>query len=245
MQDDYPYYNSLPVEISTRQWLFILAAVVAGFFVLVTTLGIFPSGAMSFLPGILFAAIPLAALAYVTPQHWIALFRPVKGRDILLMVGFTLLNLAVSLAVAHVVNSLIGTSSNAVIGALNAMTTTERVIFYLKAAPQLLGEEILTILPFLALLYWFHQHLGLSRTRAVLLAWVLSALWFGAAHLPTYQWNIAQCLLVIGSARLMLTLPYMLTKNIWVSTGTHILNDWLIFTIAMGPIAGGIAGAAK
>jgi len=33
---------------------------------------------------------------------------------------------------------------------------------------------------------------------------------------------------VIGTARLVLTLPWILTKNIWVSTGAHIINDWLL-----------------
>jgi hypothetical protein len=65
---------------------------------------------------------------------------------------------------------------------------------------------------------------------------------------------------VIGSARMVLTLPWILTKNIWVSTGAHIINDWLIsmpFACAMtgsdqdnecpllagkGPMAGDGAG---
>ena len=41
-------------------------------------------------------------------------------------------------------------------------------------------------------------------------------------------------------ARLILLLPYIMTKNIWVSTGAHILNDWTLFIIALlGAIAPG------
>lgn len=61
----------------------------------------------------------------------------------------------------------------------------------------------------------------------------MPALLFGASHLPTYDWNMVHAFAVIGSARLML-LPYMMTKNIWVSTGAHILNDWTLFIIAVG-----------
>jgi membrane protease YdiL (CAAX protease family) len=51
---------------------------------------------------------------------------------------------------------------------------------------------------------------------------------FGALHLPTYGWNWIQCLVIIGGARLVLTLPYIMTRNIWVSTGAHIINDWTL-----------------
>lgn len=39
--------------------------------------------------------------------------------------------------------------------------------------------------------------------------------------------------MVIGTARLVLTLPWIMTKNIWVSTGAHIANDWLLFSVTL------------
>jgi membrane protease YdiL (CAAX protease family) len=44
---------------------------------------------------------------------------------------------------------------------------------------------------------------------------------------------------VIGSARLVLTWAYVWTKNIWVSTGAHIINDWAILgsTVFLAPLA--------
>jgi len=32
---------------------------------------------------------------------------------------------------------------------------------------------------------------------------------------------------------MVLTLPWILTKNIWVSTGAHIANDWLLFSLSL------------
>jgi len=75
-----------------------------------------------------------------------------------------------------------------------------------------------------------------------LAAWLITAVLFGLMHLPTYGWNLVQCVAVIGSARLVLTLPWILTKNIWVSTGAHIVNDWLLF--AMGLLGAGLVGKA-
>jgi len=45
----------------------------------------------------------------------------------------------------------------------------------------------------------------------------------------------------IRSARVILTLAYAVTRNLWVSAGAHILNDWsgflTAFAVAQLPIA--------
>lgn len=97
---------------------------------------------------------------------------------------------------------------------------------------QLLGEEVFTILPFLALM-WVLTRRGTSRKTSILIAWLATAVWFGAAHLPTYDWNFAQAIIVIGAARVVLTLAFIRTKNLWVSFGAHVLNDWTTFTLTL------------
>lgn len=42
-----------------------------------------------------------------------------------------------------------------------------------------------------------------------------------------------QCLVGIGIARLILSLAYIKTKNIWVCTGAHAFNDWVLFTMPL------------
>jgi hypothetical protein len=56
---------------------------------------------------------------------------------------------------------------------------------------------------------------------------------FAAAHLPTYGWNVVQTLSGVGVARLILTLPYIMTRNLWVSSGAHVLNDWTMFSASL------------
>ena len=43
---------------------------------------------------------------------------------------------------------------------------------------------------------------------------------------------------LLGSARLVLTWAYVWTKNIWVSTGAHIINDWTLIasTVFLAPL---------
>ena len=98
---------------------------------------------------------------------------------------------------------------------------------------QLFGEEVFSILPFLALLYWLVARRGMSRNTGVLLACLGTALIFALAHLNTYNWNFAQALLGVGVARLVLLVPYIMTKNVLVSTGAHVLNDWAIFSLPL------------
>lgn len=98
--------------------------------------------------------------------------------------------------------------------------------------PQLIGEELFGILPFLAVLWFCVTRMSLSRRAGIIVGLLVSALVFGAAHLPTYDWNWGQALLGVGSARVLLTLAYIATRNLWVSAGAHVLNDWTGFIFA-------------
>lgn len=230
---DFPFYNGMPVKISGPQWLFVMAAVVIGFAALIAPVPFFASEFGQFVPAILFFAIPLTALAIVAPKHWTAIFRSVRRQDILWMILFAILNLIVTLAVGVLYSRLAGTNANPAVAGLEALTASGKILFFLKTLPQLLGEEVLTILPFLAFMYLLFGFLKLSRKASIVLAWLACAILFAAVHLPTYGWNFIQCLLIIGSARLVLLLAYLTTKNIWVSTGAHIINDWTLFGFAI------------
>jgi len=49
------------------------------------------------------------------------------------------------------------------------------------------GEEVVTLLPFLALLQLFSKGFGLGRKSAIIGAWLVSSVIFGLIHLPTYD----------------------------------------------------------
>lgn len=239
---DFPFYNGAPVSISGRQWLFVMAAVAAGFLVLVAPIP-WPGGPLgAMIPAVLFPLIPLSALAHVAPGHWKAIFGKVGSRELRLMLGFALLNIVVSMSVGAIVHAVADVTPNAATALLIGMDTAGRVAYFAKTIPQLFGEEVVTLLPFLALMYLLTSRLGVGRKGAIVGAWLVSSLLFGLIHLPTYDWNLVQCIVVIGSARLVLTLPWILTKNIWVSTGAHIINDWLLFTL--GLLGAGLVGKA-
>ncbi len=228
---DFPYYNEEPVEVAGWKWGVIVLACLAGFAALL----FYPAynNLQSLVPRILFPAIPLAVFIGFTGRYWKALFRKLTGVDYLNMVVFFLLNLAVSSVVGFFVLKVFGANPSPATNGLSEGGPAEIAAFYVGTAIQLLGEEIFTILPFLAVMYLLFTKTTLSRNASMIIAWLVTAVWFGAAHLPTYGWNFAQALMVIGSARLVLTLAFIRTKNILVSTGAHILNDWVLFTGAL------------
>lgn len=228
---DFPFYNDKPMGLAAWQWLVVWGSAAVGFAALI----LIPqySNIEALLPRILFLAIPLGTLAFFTKDKWKVLFRRPTFADYCTMVGFFVLNLTVSAMVAIVVKSLFGANPNAAVDGLAQAGALEIAAFYVGTGIQLMGEEVFTLLPFLATMYFFYKKGKVSRKGAIIWAWVLTALWFGAAHLPTYGWNIAQALLIIGSARIVLTLAFIRTKNLWVSYGAHLLNDWVIFTFAL------------
>lgn len=239
---DFPYYNGAPVPLTGGQWLYVLAAVAAGFLVLVLPIP-WPGGALgAIIPAVLFPVIPLAALAQVAPGHWKVIFGKVGSREWRLMFGFALLNIIVSMSVGVIVRTLADVTPNAAAAQLGGMDSAGRIAFFAKTIPQLLGEEVVTLLPFLAALTWLSNRCGVGRKGAIVGAWLLSSLLFGLIHLPTYDWNVVQCIVVIGTARMVLTLAWILTKNIWVSTGAHIINDWLLFGLSL--LGAGLIGKA-
>ena len=237
---NFPFYNGEPTSISNKQWLFVMAMVVIGFLILALPIP-WPKGTFwQFIPAILMPGIPLVALAYVAPGHWKAIFGKVGGREVKLMLGFALLNIVVSMSIGTIIFTLFEVASNNATAQLGALDMAGQIAFYAKTIPQLLGEEVITLLPFLALLQLFSKSFSVGRKASIIGAWLMTSLIFGLIHLPTYNWNWIQCIVVIGSARMMLTLPWIMTKNIWVSTGAHIINDWLLFTMTL--LGGSLVG---
>lgn len=238
--DDFPYYRGRPAEISPGGWWIVMLAVAVGFAILIHPPP-FLRGFGGFLATILYFALPLAALAYVAGNAWTAIFRPLRGRDFLLMIGFAILNIVVALIVGSIMINLMETTANEAAAGAGALEGGEVWLFFARTGLQLFGEEVMSILPFLAILTWLVAGRGMGRKTAIIVATLAVAVIFAAAHLPTYGWNVAQALMGVGVARIVLLLPYIMTKNIWVSTGAHILNDWMMFGVSILS-AGGVAG---
>ncbi|SMQ68391.1 type II CAAX endopeptidase family protein [Agreia sp. VKM Ac-1783] len=228
---DFPYYNGQPVEIPTWKWVLIILACVVGFVALTTIPA--ANNVELLLPRSLFTAIMLIAFILLAGRHWTAIFRKPTGGDWVAMLVYGLVTFVVSFILGALVRAIFGATANTAADGLASGGAPEIITFYVGTAIQLLGEELFSILPFLALMYFFYTKAKLSRKTSIIIAWLVIGVYFGAAHLPTYDWNVIQALVGIGVARLLLTLAFIRTKNILVSTGAHILNDWIGFTFVL------------
>lgn len=228
---DIPFYNGEPTRISALGWLMILALSAAGYAALMAAPGLLPGRFGGWIGVALFVALPLAGLRAAAGQHWAALFPRPTARDVWIGLAFAPCTLLVSAIVALGVMRLELTAANPAAAILLQLHGGELALFIAATAPQILGEELITIIPFIALLTLFSGRCGVSRKVAILGAWIGSAVLFGALHLSTYQWHLGQVLLIIGAARLVLTVPYLITKSVWSSMIAHLTNDWIIFTV--------------
>jgi len=230
--DDFPYYRGRPVEISTRGWIVVLIGVALGFAALYLGPRLVSGALGKFGLAFLYSAIPLTALALVAGRHWTALFRRLRGVDFLWMIGFAILNTIVTLGTGSLIRHLTDATANEAISSAGQMGADQVLHLFAITGIQLIGEEVTSILPFLALLYWFSRG-GMGRKGAIVVATLIIAVIFAFEHGGTYDWNILQMLLGVGVARIVLLLPYFITKNLAVSAGAHILNDWLFIGLSM------------
>lgn len=228
---DYPFYRGWPTTITVVGWMAVIAGCVAGFAALVAAPRLAGPALGPPLGAALFVGLPLLGLFLAAGRGWTAIFPRPTWRDVGIGLAFVPVTLAVSGAIAVVLINLGLTAPNPVDEALQGQDGAGRAVLLMIAAVQLMGEELVTILPFLAVLTLMSGVGGLARGPAVVAAWVATALMFGALHLPTYQWHVAQALLVIGGARLALTAPFLITKNVWASFTTHLVNDMSVFGV--------------
>lgn len=226
---DFPYYDGQPRTVSAAGWAIALIAAAAGFAALTVGMHLWPGVAGRWAAVLLFVGLPLIGLRLAAGADWRAALRAPGPRDVLVGLVMVPATLGVSIAVAFLVTKVSLTAANPVGEILAHLSGWNLVSFLISTLPQLFGEELVTLIPFLAALDLAHRRWGLSRRTAILLAWVLSSVLFGLLHLPTYGWKLGQVLAIIAVARLILSLPYLITKTLWASTITHVIHDWLTF----------------
>jgi uncharacterized protein len=232
MASDLPYSFGNPVPLTTRSSALLWAASAAAFVLLVVVPRWLPDLWGGALAALLFVGVQWAGLRWAVGPACVALFRRPRWRDVALGLAAVPLVIGLPALVAHYALGESHLSANAGLNTLTTLPLGQLIAHLALVAVQLLGEELVTILPLLATVAVLHRA-GLPARWAVAVAWVVTALVFGALHLPTYQWHVGQALLVIGTARLLLTAVFICTRNLWASTIAHIANDWTIMAFVL------------
>lgn len=230
---DFPYYNGQPVAVAGWRWAALLVSVAVAIVMLLNWRP--EDNWAAVIPRVLFLAIQLGALIVLLPTGWTALFRRVSWWDLGVVAIFaalcavvTLIGVAIWTGTGHHV-----TGDSAEEG-IKRGGTSGAIGFLLGSIFQLMGEELFAIIPFLAILWFLFRVCKWDRRWSVVVALLVSSLIFAIAHLSAYDGHLAQILLTILPARIILTLAYIRTKNIWVSFAVHLIWDWSGFLQVFG-----------
>ncbi|XZI53017.1 CPBP family glutamic-type intramembrane protease (plasmid) [Clostridium perfringens] len=60
--------------------------------------------------------------------------------------------------------------------------------------------------------------------KSIIIDWTITSISFGLFHLPTYNWNLIQCIL-LGVSTIIDFYAYIKTKNIFIVFWVHYLYD--------------------
>ncbi|QXT63179.1 CPBP family glutamic-type intramembrane protease [Tessaracoccus palaemonis] len=211
--------------ISGPRWVVILAACAVEF----DQFALLPAtGTVGHWAGLaLFPIIPLAALMWATPTGWTALVRGIGPRDLGVLLGVALACLAT------VTIGSLALSEAGPLGHLPGPVTGHGLYsFLLEGVPHILGEELVAVLPMLALASGLRR-LSWSRSVAQTVASVVVAGVFVLLHLPTSNWNVVECVVLVGVMRLVLAFGFFTTRSLWVPIGAHLLSDLALFTMPL------------
>lgn len=227
---DFPFYNGIPSGFSVTAAIFLTLISILSVILLIfmQSKSINPT-----IISLTTVVIPIFSLMLFVKGGWTQLYKKVYFKDIFLIIGTLIAVKVVSILVGYLLMILgviqQGGGANPIVGIIERNSNFQNLILLFNTFVQLCGEELITIIPMLSIMYISYEKFNMSRKSATLLGWILSAIIFGAVHLSTYNWNIVQAIVGIGVVRLVLTYPYVKTKNLWISSFVHILNDWSIF----------------
>ncbi|ERM18229.1 CPBP family intramembrane glutamic endopeptidase [Brevibacillus laterosporus] len=240
-ESDIPFYNGTPVELTQKNWLLTFGALICSFlFSPIITLFVENEQLAEWLAVILFPLVLFYGWRIAAGRQAYALFRKITLRDLGMVLVFLPVSLIGTLLLGFVVELFFPLSAHPGITASadEARTAASSVVSELLINNgvhnlfQLFWEELIVILPFIAVMQFFYQKAKFSRKKAMLVALLLSSILFGLFHLSTYEGNLVQAIVVIGLGRMFDTLAYIVTRNLWVSFIVHFLYDMILFLMA-------------
>lgn len=167
-----------------------------------------------------FCLITLLPVTYVCREKLSIFFKMPKRGDIKIILACFILNSLFTIGMAALLDLLGFKLSNNTSTIAHAVFTTNNIFLLI----QLIGEELFKVsllLCIMALIYHFSE----NRKLSVVISTLLVMLVFGLMHLPAYNWNFIQSLLIIGLGAIFDLFPYLKTKNVTNSYIVHVLID--------------------
>ena len=167
-----------------------------------------------------FCLITLLPVTYVCRGKLQIFFKMPKLGDIKIILACFILNSIFTIGMGALLTTLGFKLSNNTSTIAHALFTTNNLFLLI----QLIGEELFKVsllLCIMALVYQFSE----NRRLSVVISTLFVMLVFGLMHLPAYNMNFIQSLLLIGLGAIFDLFPYLKTKNVTNSYIVHVLID--------------------
>ncbi|KYG33415.1 CPBP family intramembrane glutamic endopeptidase [Priestia endophytica] len=154
-------------------------------------------------------------------------FKKISWRQIKWAFYFSVVALLISMSIA-----LLITKSSYALDS-NPSIEDQGIVQVIKLIIGLLGEEILFFSTFFLVLSLCLKKNFKKRMLNLYVSILFSCLVFGLAHLWTYDFNIVQCLIVIGLPSAIKVILYLWSKNLWCTYLQHFMYDFIVFLLVI------------
>lgn len=224
--NDLPYYNDR---------IYTFEIVKLGIFILFLFLSVFAlifgmgNSVLSIDFRIIFSlGLAICGFIYMFDKHWYkSFFRNVT--DIKSIGFFLVLSLVIGVGAYGLVGILFDTN---LLSVGDIVTTQALLINIFIGIFQIMAEELFTIGLFMVIMIFGLRKLKVKRKNLVVAAILISSVIFSLLHLPGYNYNIVQCLLVVGLTRSIMTTAFFFKRNIMYSYIVHVLYNLSILLYA-------------
>ena len=252
---DFPFYNDAPIKLSWTKWIlwvgltflsyfvfsgFVFSPIIANNLWLKQLLSSNNQTVYTFIITCFLLVITFFIVFFtyktISGSRWNALFKKLEKKEIVYSVSVGIVGMIMTvLYTKFILNDIFHVKTVADLATQRESSTNIGIDIstFITTFIQLILEEMWVIVPFLFVLVICHKTLKITRKTSILLAWTISSIIFGLYHIPSYDGNVAQSLLVIGVSRLFLTFPYLRYKNIWASYIAHCAWDFSPLVITL------------
>lgn len=215
-------YTDFPFDdISNTRWISSMLLLFGGF--LLTTITNLENPLISY--GI-FIVSSISSLFILDKKWFKKLIKPLEIKDLFIIIFVLFSTYFIGILVSILVSKT-SMVENPITGVINNDNILKLFIIMIV---QLFVEEILFVLPFL---FIFNKFKYYNRIMAIIAAWIISSIIFGALHLPTYNYNLFQSLVVISLIRFAISSAYIWRKNLALSYLIHVIYDFLILLLVL------------
>ena len=224
---DFPFYNGIP-QLSKIDWIvfalapFLIALISLSGGRCIPFVEMLPNGTLP----VCYFLVSFIPIAYICHGKLGLIFKKPKLKDFKVIIICFILYFIFSIVFGYLANYL-GFATNA----NPAMKHSISLLPVILTLIQLMGEELFKVsvlLISMGVIYKFTK----NRKNTMIFGTFICMMLFGLIHLTAYNYNIFQCLILIGLGSIIHLYPYIKTKNIVNSYLVHILIDLTFMTMA-------------